>query len=88
LGPLRDKGKGHADAALASPTEYGLGRAGWVTARFPRAAPVPTEILRLWIDESYRAIAPKRLAAQLQAEPEPTRPRRAPRGAKKPTRRR
>jgi predicted DNA-binding protein (MmcQ/YjbR family) len=53
---------------FASPTEYGLGRSGWVTARFPRGAPVPLDVLRLWIDESYRAVAPKRLAARLEPE--------------------
>jgi hypothetical protein len=36
-----------------------------VTARFPRAARVPVDVLAMWIDESYRAIAPKRLVAQL-----------------------
>ena len=50
---------------FASPTEYGLGRSGWVTARFPRGARVPLDVLRLWVDESYRAIAPKRLVARL-----------------------
>jgi predicted DNA-binding protein (MmcQ/YjbR family) len=64
-----------ADVALklpfASPTEYGLGRSGWVTARFPRTARAPMEILALWIDESYRAIAPKRLVAQLPTEGSP-----------------
>lgn len=64
-----------ADVALklpfASPTEYGLGRSGWVTARFPRTARVPMEILELWIDESYRAIAPKRLVAQLPTDGPP-----------------
>jgi predicted DNA-binding protein (MmcQ/YjbR family) len=50
---------------FASPTEYGLGRSGWVTARFARGARVPLDVLRLWVDESYRAIAPKRLVAQL-----------------------
>jgi predicted DNA-binding protein (MmcQ/YjbR family) len=50
---------------FASPTEYGLGRSGWVTARFPRTARLPIDILELWIDESYRAFAPKRLIAQL-----------------------
>ena len=58
-----------ADVAVKLPfaeaTGYGLGRSGWVTARFPRKAPVPMEILKMWIDESYRAIAPKRLVAQL-----------------------
>ena len=53
---------------FAAPTGYGLGRAGWVTARFPRGARVPLDVLRLWIDESYRAVAPKRLVAQLGPE--------------------
>jgi predicted DNA-binding protein (MmcQ/YjbR family) len=50
---------------FASPTEYGLGRSGWVTARFPRAARLPVDVLAMWIDESYRALAPKRLVAQV-----------------------
>ena len=50
---------------FASPTEYGLGRSGWVTARFSRGARVPLGILRMWIDESYRAIAPKSLVKRL-----------------------
>ena len=55
---------------FASATEYGLGKSGWVTARFPRKARIPVDLLQLWIDESYRAIAPKRLVARLPAEPE------------------
>jgi predicted DNA-binding protein (MmcQ/YjbR family) len=51
---------------FASPTEYGLGRSGWVTARFPRNAKLPNSILKLWMEESYRAVAPKRLVAQLE----------------------
>jgi predicted DNA-binding protein (MmcQ/YjbR family) len=50
---------------FASPTEYGLGRSGWVTARIPRAAKIPVKTLELWIEESYRAIAPKRLLRAL-----------------------
>jgi predicted DNA-binding protein (MmcQ/YjbR family) len=61
---------------FASPTEYGLGRSGWVTARFPRAARIPVELLKLWLDESYRACAPKRLVAQLESEGSPAPPRR------------
>ncbi|MFL5447118.1 MAG: MmcQ/YjbR family DNA-binding protein [Gemmatimonadales bacterium] len=53
---------------FASPTEYGLGKSGWVTARFPRSAKVPLQLLELWIDESYRAIAPRKLVAQLPDE--------------------
>ncbi len=47
---------------FASPTAYGLGRAHWVTARFGPKDRLPVELLRAWIDESWRAIAPKRLA--------------------------
>jgi hypothetical protein len=61
---------------FAWPTEYGLGRSGWVTARFPRAARVPIDLLKLWIDESYRAFAPKRLVAQLEVDGSPGSPRR------------
>jgi predicted DNA-binding protein (MmcQ/YjbR family) len=56
-----------AEAALSlpftEPTPYGLGKSGWVTANFPDDAPVPVELLREWIDESYRAQAPKRMSA-------------------------
>jgi predicted DNA-binding protein (MmcQ/YjbR family) len=53
------------DLPFASPTAYGLGRSGWVTARFPPREGPPVELLKRWIDESYRAVAPKRLVAQL-----------------------
>src|SRR5262249_34673219 len=51
---------------FASPTEYGLGKSGWVTARFYQEDDVPVEMLAEWVDESYRAIAPKRLVARLE----------------------
>jgi len=51
---------------FASPTAYGLGKSGWVTARFARREKPPLELLMKWIDESYRAVAPKRLAATLE----------------------
>jgi predicted DNA-binding protein (MmcQ/YjbR family) len=50
---------------FASPTSYGLGKSGWVTARFEPGERPPLDMLKAWIDESYRAQAPKRLAAQL-----------------------
>ncbi len=59
---------------FTSPTGYGLGRSGWVTARFEKGDEVPLEILESWIDESFRAIAPKRIVKQLGDEPEPARP--------------
>ena len=50
---------------FASPTGYNLGRSGWVTARFGARENPPLAVLRQWIDESYRAVAPKRLVASL-----------------------
>ena len=52
---------------FASPTGYGLGKSGWVTARFTAKDKIPLDLLRRWIDESYRAVAPKTLVATLDA---------------------
>jgi predicted DNA-binding protein (MmcQ/YjbR family) len=51
------------------PTAYGLGRAGWVSAQFGPGEHPPTEMLRDWIDESYRAVAPKKLQAEIVRTP-------------------
>jgi predicted DNA-binding protein (MmcQ/YjbR family) len=52
---------------FAAPTGYGLGRAGWVTARLPKSRPPAAlrDQCLAWLDESYRAVAPKRLVASL-----------------------
>ena len=55
---------------FASPTGYGLGKAGWVTARFAKRERAPVDLLRSWIDESYRAVAPKKLVAALSVPPD------------------
>ena len=52
---------------FAQPTGYGLGKSGWVSARFPPGTPPPEDLLLEWMDESYRAIAPKKLVATLGA---------------------
>ena len=52
---------------FASPTRYGLGKAGWVTAQFAPKERPPVALLRAWIEESYRAVAPKKLVAALDA---------------------
>ena len=46
----------------AVPTGYGLGKYGWVSCKFAPTDQIPHEMLRAWVDESYRAIAPKRLS--------------------------
>jgi predicted DNA-binding protein (MmcQ/YjbR family) len=52
----------------ASPTGYGLGRAGWVTIPLTSATP-PLAVLKDWVEESYRRVAPKRLVTDLEARP-------------------
>ena len=61
-----ESGKLALSLPFASPTEYGLGKSGWVTARFHIGDAVPTDMLAEWVDESYRAIAPKKLVARLE----------------------
>jgi len=62
---LPESGEGVLTLPFTEPTGYGLGRAGWVTARFGPDDDPPGDLLLDWIEESYRAIAPKRLVAQL-----------------------
>ena len=50
----------------AEPTGYGLGKAGWVTVPV-RGPGVSLGVLRDWVEESYRIVAPKRLVAELDA---------------------
>ena len=50
---------------FTEPTGYGLGKSGWVSAHFPEGEKLPVDLLKAWIDESYRAQAPKKLVAAL-----------------------
>jgi predicted DNA-binding protein (MmcQ/YjbR family) len=52
---------------FAQPTGYGLGKSGWVTASFAAKQSPPLAVLERWVDESYRAIAPKKLLARLDS---------------------
>jgi predicted DNA-binding protein (MmcQ/YjbR family) len=64
------------------PTGYGLGKSGWVSAT-PPAKAIDVDMFKAWIVESYRAQAPKKLAAQLGE----ARPSRAPTPSKSARRR-
>ena len=59
------------DLALAlpgsEPTHYGLGKKGWVTVR--PTSRISLEVLYYLIDESFRAIAPKKVVAELPDPP-------------------
>ena len=53
------------DLPWAEPTHYGLGKHGWVTAHLRPKEKPPLELIRAWIDESFRAVAPKTLVKTL-----------------------
>ena len=48
----------------ARPSAYGLGKSGWVTVPLG-AEGVTVDLLRDWIEESYRIVAPQQLVAEL-----------------------
>jgi predicted DNA-binding protein (MmcQ/YjbR family) len=50
----------------AAPTGYGLGRSGWVDVPFGESTP-PLDVLRDWVEESYRLVARKRRIAELDS---------------------
>ena len=54
--------------AFTKPTGYGLGKAGWITAEFGAKNNPPLDILEAWIDESFRAVAPKKVVAAMEAK--------------------
>jgi predicted DNA-binding protein (MmcQ/YjbR family) len=56
------------DLPFTSPTAYGLAKSGWVSARFGPKDKPPMDVLRAWVDESYRAVAPRKLLAELSAD--------------------
>ena len=47
----------------AERTGYGLGRSGWISFRFSAKAKAPMDKLIDYLDESWRAVAPKKLSA-------------------------
>ncbi|MBA3392331.1 MAG: MmcQ/YjbR family DNA-binding protein [Deltaproteobacteria bacterium] len=49
---------------FCKPTAYGLGKSGWISAS-PSPSEINVDMFKSWIDESYRAQAPKKLAAQI-----------------------
>ena len=55
------------DLPYAKPTAYGLGKSGWVSFA-PSEGEMPSlDRLKDWIDESYRAQAPKKLVRELDS---------------------
>lgn len=47
----------------AEPTGYGMGKSGWITFSFGPKSKPPLARLTDYLDESWRAVAPKKLSA-------------------------
>lgn len=56
---------------FTKPTGYGLGKSGWVSAEFPPGKAPPLELLKSWVEESYRAQAPKKFLKELEGTAPP-----------------
>ena len=53
------------DLPFAEPTGYGLGKSGWVSFTPPEDEIPDMDQLKEWVEESYRAQAPRRLVREL-----------------------
>jgi predicted DNA-binding protein (MmcQ/YjbR family) len=53
---------------FASPAGYGLGRSGWISCRFAPGEEPDLALMKRWLAESYRAVAPKKLGALLSGD--------------------
>jgi predicted DNA-binding protein (MmcQ/YjbR family) len=60
---LPQSGRAVLKEPWAKPTPYGLGKSGWVSMQWPSVRAVPLARLPAWIDESFAALAPKKLLA-------------------------
>jgi predicted DNA-binding protein (MmcQ/YjbR family) len=65
---LPDSGRAALELPFTEPTHYGLGKHGWVSATFSSGESPPMDLICRWIEESYRAVAPKKLVAELDGE--------------------
>jgi predicted DNA-binding protein (MmcQ/YjbR family) len=53
---------------FAAPSGYGLGKSGWITCTFRPGEDPDLSLLKRWLVESYRAVAPKKLGALLSGD--------------------
>ena len=55
---------------FCKPAGYGLGKSGWVAAQ-PSVDEINIDMFKQWIEESYRAQAPKKLVTEFDGGPAP-----------------
>jgi hypothetical protein len=57
-----------AELASREPNSCKAGASGWVTLTVAIVETLPPDLLRRWVDESYRLLAPKKLVALLEQQ--------------------
>jgi predicted DNA-binding protein (MmcQ/YjbR family) len=62
---LRDSLAEAAELQAAQPGRIRVGAHGWTVVAYGPDRPLPVALLERWIDESFRAVADKRLVAEL-----------------------
>jgi len=63
---LSDSAEYARSLACSEPTGHGLGKASWVTIHLEHSDCPELGLLLEWLDESYRAVAPAKLVAELE----------------------
>jgi predicted DNA-binding protein (MmcQ/YjbR family) len=63
---LPESGLAALTLPFVEPAGYGLGKSGWVYVRLTGKGALPVPMFKDWILESYRAVAPKKLAAAIE----------------------
>lgn len=58
-----------SDLPFTEPTGYGMAKYGWITSHLRPKDKPPLDLIKSWMDESYRAIAPKKLVAAMDGAP-------------------
>lgn len=53
--------------AKESPDNVSIGKHGWTTLRFKNGKGPTKKILKRWIDESFRILAPRKVLAEMDA---------------------
>ena len=53
------------ELAKSQPGIYSVGDSGWLSAKFAAGESPPAGLFERWIEESYRALVPKKLVALL-----------------------
>ena len=65
---LKDSLDEAEELATDSPENFDVGMHGWTLVTFPHSKSPPRGLMKRWIDESFRLLAPKSLVAELSGD--------------------